>query len=71
MKTPIDWLRKELEYYREFEEFYTRHYLEIDAIFKEAKSMQNETIKFFYDKGHLYSGCEHGFEECYNKTFKK
>jgi hypothetical protein len=47
MKTAIDWLRKELEYYREFEEFYTRHYLEIDAIFNEAKSIEKEQMKIY------------------------
>lgn len=36
-----------------------------------AEEMEKQQIKFFYDKGHLYSGCEHGFEECYNKTFIK
>ena len=52
--------------------FYQRILAEdIKAVFEQAKAMEKEQIKFFYDKGHLYSGCEHGFEECYNKTFKK
>lgn len=76
MNTPIDWLRKELEYYREFEEFYTRHYLAIDALFNEAKEKEKEHIMNAYLSNHL-QGCwmdktEIEFaEEYYNEIFKK
>ena len=38
--------------------------------FEQAKAMEKEQIKFFFEKGHLYSGCPYGFDEIYNKTFK-
>ena len=63
MKTPIDWLRKELEYYREFEDFYTRHYLEIDAIFNEAKSKELEE-----NKRSWIEGCKSGFDSANIRT---
>jgi hypothetical protein len=34
-------------------------------------AMEKEQIKFFFEKGHLYSGCLIGLEECYNKNFNK
>ena len=37
---------------------------------KQAKEIEKEQIKFFFKKGHLYSGCPYGLEECYKKTFK-
>jgi hypothetical protein len=41
-KTPIDWIRKELEYFREFEQFYTNNYMQIDALFNEAKEIEKQ-----------------------------
>jgi len=41
-KTAIQWLRKELEYLREYEEFYTKRYMEVDALFREALKMEQD-----------------------------
>jgi len=43
-KTALDWLRQELEYFREFEEFYTRRYQEFDELFNKAKEIEKEQI---------------------------
>lgn len=44
-KTALDWLRQELEYLREFEEFYTKRYQEFDELFNKAKEIEKEQIK--------------------------
>lgn len=36
----------------------------------QARSMETTQLKFFFDKGHLYSGCPHGFQEVYLRTLK-
>jgi len=41
----------------------------IKELIPKAKEMEKQQIKFFFDKGHLYFGCEYGFEEIYLKTF--
>jgi hypothetical protein len=41
-KTAIDWIRKELEYFREFEQFYSNNYMQIDALFNEAKEIEKQ-----------------------------
>jgi hypothetical protein len=38
--------------------------------FHKYLEIERQQIKFFFDKGHLYSGCQFGLEECYNKNFK-
>lgn len=43
-KTALDWLRQELEYFREFEEFYTKRYQEFDELFNKAKEIEKEQI---------------------------
>ena len=43
-KTAVDWLRQELEYFREFEEFYTRRYQDLDQIFNRAKEIEKDEI---------------------------
>jgi hypothetical protein len=43
--------------------------LKDEPIIVKAKLMEKEQIKFFFDKGHLYSGCPYGLEEIYTKTF--
>jgi hypothetical protein len=74
-KTPIDWIRKELEYFREFEQFYTNNYMQIDALFNEAKEIENnEKLKYqlFIGKVMEIIGYETTIEllkEC-NETFK-
>jgi len=44
---------------------------ELSNVLNQAKEMERQQIKFFFDKGHLYSGCQFGLEECYNKNFNK
>jgi hypothetical protein len=39
-------------------------------ILQQAKQIEKEQQLAFFKAGHLYSGCEHGFQEYYNKTFK-
>ncbi len=39
------------------------------GIIEKALEMEKEQIKFFFEKGHLYSGCPHGLNEIYNKTY--
>lgn len=43
-KTAVEWLRQELEYLREYEEFYTNRYMEVDALFNEAKEIEKQQI---------------------------
>lgn len=43
-KTALDWLRQELEYLREFEEFYSKRYQEFDELFNKAKEIEKEQI---------------------------
>ena len=38
--------------------------------FHKYLEIERQQIKFFFDKGHLYSGCQFGLDECYNKNFK-
>ena len=54
-------------------EMYKRHYMteEDFQAFRKAFEMEKEQIKFFFDKGHLYSGCKYGLEEIYLKTFNR
>jgi hypothetical protein len=74
-KTAIDWIRKELEYFREFEQFYSNNYMQIDALFNEAKEIQNnEKLKYqlFIGKVMEIIGDEKTIKllrECY-ETFK-
>jgi hypothetical protein len=74
-KTAIDWIRKELEYFREYEQFYSNNYMQIDALFNEAKEIQNnEKLKYqlFIGKVMEIIGYETTIElmkEC-NETFK-
>jgi hypothetical protein len=74
-QTAIDWIRKELEYFREFEQFYSNNYMHIDALFNEAKEIQNnEKLKYqlFIGKVMEIIGYETTIEllkEC-NETFK-
>ena len=44
---------------------------QLSNVLEKAKEMERQQIKFFFDKGHLYSGCQFGLEECYNKNFNK
>jgi hypothetical protein len=41
-KTAVQWLRQELEYLREYEEFYTKRYMEVDTLFNEALKMEED-----------------------------
>lgn len=43
-KTALDWVRQELEYLREFEEFYSKRYQEFDQLFNRAKQIEKEQI---------------------------
>lgn len=36
----------------------------------DALEMERNQMEFFFKQGHLYSGCPHGLEEVYLKTFK-
>lgn len=45
-KTAIEWLRQELEYLREYEEFYTKRYMEVDALFREAKEIEKQQDEY-------------------------
>lgn len=38
-------------------------------VLDKALEMEKEQIKFFFEKGHLYSGCPYGLDEVYNKTY--
>ena len=42
---------------------------QFEGLFQQAFDMEKEQIKFFFEKGHLYSGCPYGLEEIYTKTF--
>jgi hypothetical protein len=48
---------------------YTTEGKEFINHFHKYLAIEKEQIKFFFDKGHLYYGCQFGLEECYNKTF--
>jgi hypothetical protein len=63
MKTAVEWLVEHLNL-----DETSPNYNEL--IINKAKEIEKEQIKFFFKKGHLYSGCPYGLEECYNKTFK-
>jgi uncharacterized coiled-coil protein SlyX len=65
IQTAVQWLINQLDNNQDK----TRQ--QLDYFVDKAKEMEKQQIKFFYDIGHLYSGCEYGFEECYNKTFEK
>lgn len=72
-KTALDWLRQELEYLREFEEFYSKRYQEFDELFNKAKEIEKEQIIEAHNLGYsegIYQSCESG-EEYYNETFKQ
>lgn len=74
MKTAVEWYSEQamkLELER------AKGYISINQMLnqlmdirKKAIEMEKQQIKFFFDKGHLYYGCEYSFEECYIKTFK-
>lgn len=82
MKTAVEWIEDNLNnrlfhltnnkiHIKEFVR--TAKCAEIRKILElinQAKEMEKEQIKFFFEKGHLYSGCPYGFDEIYNKTFK-
>lgn len=40
-----------------------------EPIIEQALEMEQDQIRFFFKKGHLYSGCPHGLNEIYNKTY--
>ncbi len=61
MKTAVEWLFDNLDLSGGGEAIETLN---------KAKAIEKEQIKFFFKKGHLYSGCPYGLEECYKKTFK-
>ena len=60
-QTAVEWLVEKLEIFATEQEM---------NIIEKAKAMEKEQIKFFFEKGHLYSGCSYGLDEIYNKTFK-
>ena len=64
-KTAVEWL---LDWMDENQYFIGNDLLQ--AV-EQAKEKENQQIKFFFDKGHLYSGCKYGLEEIYLKTFNK
>lgn len=59
-QTAVDWLVEQI----------TNGTIPAREAIQQAKAMEKEQIKFFFDKGHLYSGCPYGLDEIYNKTFK-
>ena len=65
-QTAVQWLETILEGQKDkpfdFDEW--------SIAFEHAKAMEKDQIKFFFEKGHLYSGCPYGLDEIYNKTFK-
>jgi hypothetical protein len=69
--TPVEWFFRELENVNGYSAFYTNNYQHVDALYNEAKQMENETIQYFFKSGHLYSGCPSGLEELYTKIFNK
>jgi hypothetical protein len=75
-KTAIDWIRKELEYFREFEQFYSNNYMQIDALFNEAKEMEKQQIieahgsKLKKSRGVTNYEYWYNGEDYYNETFK-
>ena len=48
---------------------YTTEGKEFINHFHKFLAIEKEQIKFFFDKGHLYSGCPYGCEEAYIKNF--
>jgi hypothetical protein len=62
-KTAVQWLRKELEYLREYEEFYTKRYMEVDALFREALKMEEDE-----NKRSWIEGCKSGFDSASKRT---
>jgi hypothetical protein len=70
MKTAVEFAFEELNKWR-IENFGEGALIGIpQEVLDKAKEMEKEQIKFFFKKGHLYSGCPYGLEECYKKTFK-
>jgi hypothetical protein len=67
-KSAVEWAINEIR-----NNWYDYEYGDADMndLIKQAKEMEKEQIKFFFDKGHLYSGCKYGFEEIYLKTFNQ
>ena len=68
-QTAVEWLVEQIEKDSDVI-FYERNLHPFEEYVKQAKAMEKEQIKFFFEKGHLYSGCPYGLDEIYNKTFK-
>lgn len=62
-QTAVDFLKEKLTYVFVNDKSF-------NELFQQAKEIEKEQIKFFFEKGHLYSGCPYGLDEIYNKTFK-
>jgi hypothetical protein len=62
MKTAVEWLREKL--WKEFNFSFS------DNILEQAKEMEKEQMKYFYNIGKIYNGCPYEFEQYYNKSFK-
>jgi hypothetical protein len=60
-QTAVEWLMNEI--YR-----MDRKVSIVDLI-EQAKEIEKEQQLALFKAGHLYAGCEHGFEEYYNETF--
>jgi len=70
MKTAVQQVFSELEeLHPNLFNVYTTEGKEFINHFHKYLAIEKEQIKFFFDKGHLYYGCPHGLEECYNKNF--
>ena len=73
-QTAVEWLENQIMtskyFYSLMKELNSRGTIVQPNVFEQAKEMEKEQIKFFFKKGHLYSGCPYGLEECYKKTFK-
>jgi hypothetical protein len=46
-QTAVQWFFNQLEGIKDYENFYTRNYMEIDALFNEAKRMEIEQTKIY------------------------
>lgn len=43
---------------------------QFEGLFQQALELERYQIKFFFERGHLYSGCHYGLEEIYTKKYK-
>lgn len=72
-QTAVQWFFNQLESIKDYENLYTRNYMEIDALFNEAKRIEKEQLKLAYHEDRPFLlGYETGefFEEHYKENYE-